>query len=466
MIYNTIKNTLRATVLVMSTIVLTGCSGGIESWIHDDVDQEFINQTFSEQALKKDLDYLYQQMQAINPVFDKKTDKKKIQSQLESLHDQIKDKMNRQDFFRLIGKINPYFQDGHSFIFPLLAEGTYAQEEGQQLFRFGVSVNDQSLYFNKTYKHQTDGKIIKKGTKILSINGKSVTSLLKELSEYGHGETANLRMHMSTLLFRYWLCAVYDWKGEFELLIEWEGEQTLITITNPDDWKSEEDTQGDYWLDVLPNQIAYLKIGTFDVDEDSDYYDFIEESFAEINKKNLTQLIIDVRGNTGGQSDAGAEIIQYLTDKSINQASSAIEKLNEDNNGFFGYKGKPGEIVELDVIDDELIEPVDVSKRYQGETIVLIDEMTYSAGIVFATTIQDHKLATLIGQPTGGHANQTGNMTPFYLPNTKLLVLVPSLYITRPSGDQSNSSVQPDVIVNKGQDLSIDKTLEVSLTSF
>ncbi len=36
----------------------------------------------------------------------------------------------------------------------------------------------------------------------------------------------------------------------------------------------------------------------------------------------------------------------------------------------------------------------------------------YTAAILFASTLQDHGLAPLVGRPTGGHANQTGNMMP------------------------------------------------------
>jgi hypothetical protein len=447
-------------------ISLVGCSGGIASWIHDDVDQEFTKKAFSKTALQEDLDYLQKQMPSIHPVFDKKTDEHEITSKFQNLHSQIKDGMSRNDFFRVIGKINPYFRDGHSFIFPLLAEGTYAQENGEHLFDLGVSVKGESLFFNKTYKHKTNGETIKNGTKILSINNTEVETILQKLSEYGHGETANLRKHMSTLLFQYWLNAIYGWKGKFSLSLEYDGKQTFLEISNPNNWESAQDKLGDYWLEILPNQVAYLKLGTFDVDEDNGYEAFIEESFAKIQKQYLSKLIIDVRGNTGGQTDAGAQVIKYLTDKTLNQASSAIEKLNEDNNGLLGYKGEPGEIVQLDVISDELIEPVEASNRYKGETIVLMDEMVYSAGIVFLTTIQDHKLATLVGQSTGGHANQTGNMSPFYLPNTKLLVLAPSLYITRPSGDTSEQVVIPDVIVNNDKDAMKDRTLEASLELF
>ena len=56
--------------------------------------------------------------------------------------------------------------------------------------------------------------------------------------------------------------------------------------------------------------------------------------------------------------------------------------------------------------------------RFKGRVAVLIDELTYSAGILFATTMQDHKLATVVGRPTGGFANQTDNMMPTRLPAT------------------------------------------------
>ncbi|MEM7549432.1 MAG: S41 family peptidase [Bacteroidota bacterium] len=447
-------------------LVITGCGGGMEAYIHDDVNEEFTTQIFTKKELVEDLEHLKTQMAARHPVYYELTDKGAITAKFASIESSIKAEMNRQDFFRLVGKLNPYFRDGHSLIFPLLAEGTYDEDKEQYLFPFGVFVNNQSLYINKTYQHKSNGRTIEKGTKAISINGVSGEAILKELAEYGHGETATLRMHMSTLLFHYWLHAIYGWQGEFQLVLEYGNNQESIVVSNPENWNKQLNKLGDNWLKVLPNQVAYLKLGTFDVDEESGYNEFIENAFAQIQEKNISKLIIDVRGNTGGQSDAGAEVIRYLTDEELNQGAAAIEKLSEDNNGLFGYKGKPGEVIEMDVLSSELIEPVEEAKRFRGEAMVLIDEMTYSAGILFATTIQDHKLAKLVGQPTGGHANQTGNLTPFYLPNTKLLVLAPSRYFTRASGDSRKHTVQPDVIVKKDTDASVDRTLRVSQDLF
>ncbi|MTI20793.1 hypothetical protein E1176_07160 [Fulvivirga sp. RKSG066] len=452
---------IRTISLLLLIWVITGC-GGIEEWIHDDVDEAFTDKTFSKKELAEDLEFLKTQMAERHPVFHELTDSDSIVAKFESINSNLKSDMSRQDFFKLIGKFNPYFKDGHSFIFPLLAEGYYHEENGQYLYPFGVYVNDQSIYINKTYKHKSNSITIEKGTRVVSINGVAGETILKELAEYGHGETATLRMHMSTLLFHYWLHAIYGWQGNFELVLEHNDQLTTITAFNPENWESKQNKLGDNWLDIMPNQIAYLRLGSFDVDEEAGFEEFVENAFAQIQQQKISKLIIDVRGNTGGQTDAGAVVIKYLTNKELNQASTAIEKLNEDNNGLFGYKGEPGEIIEIDVTNDEIIEPVEESKRFKGEVIVLIDEMTYSAGVVFVTTIQDHKLAKLVGQPTGGHANQTGNLNPFYLPNTKLLVLAPSRYITRVSGETRKQTVQPDVIVNKGNDPEVDRTLEVS----
>ena len=139
--------------------------------------------------------------------------------------------------------------------------------------------------------------------------------------------------------------------------------------------------------------------------------------FAAISEPGVSRLIIDVRGNTGGQSDAGARIIQSVQNPPAAQVSRARERLHDENNGLLDYRGAAGSMREL-VVDYKLIQPAPDDTRFKGRVAVLIDELTYSAGILFATTMQDHKLATVVGRPTGGFANQTDNMMPTRLPAT------------------------------------------------
>lgn len=459
------KNVVRTVFILMTVILITGCSGGgMEEWIHEDVDHEFTNQTFSKKELQDDLDSLIAQMYNRHPVLDKISNEAEISAKITNVKSSIEGNMTRQEYFNVIGTLNPEFKDGHSLVFPLLAEGTFVKNQGNYLFPFDVVVHDNSLYLNKTYSNESKEIILEKGSKITAINGVSGETILNRLAEYGHGETATLRMHMSSLLFPYWIKAIYNWDRDFNIAFEFNSQEMSVVVSNPESWKSEQDSQGENWIEIMPNQIAYLRLGTFDVDDNpSGYKEFIQNAFTEIQANNISKLVIDVRGNTGGQTQAGADVIKYLTNRKLNQASAAIEKLNENTNGLLGYKGEPGEIIKMDVTNDAIIEPVGESKRFKGEVILLIDEMTFSAGIVFATTIQDHKLAKLVGHPTGGHANQTGNITTFHLPNTKLLVLVPSRYITRVSGDTRMHNVQPDVIVQEDTDPNVDAALQAGL---
>jgi C-terminal processing protease CtpA/Prc len=219
-------------------------------------------------------------------------------------------------------------------------------------------------------------------------------------------------------------------------------------------------------LEILSDNIGYLRLNSFDVDEhESQYKNFIETSFDSLSKQKVDKLIIDVRSNTGGQSDAGALVLRYLSNKDLSQVSKAYDRIHEGNAGWFNYRGKPGDIKELDLSTDGIIKPIEPEKQFKGKVLVLFDEMTYSAGIIFITVVQDHKLAQTLGRPTGGFANQTGNIEAFQLPNTKLTIYAPSRKFVRVNGNTTVHSVVPDVIINNMDSTSsaTDYVLETSL---
>lgn len=436
---------MRTGIIVLLLCSLLGC-GGMKDWIHPEVDKAFTGQTFTAQQLQQDLDYLVATMSRRHPVFEQYVDSELFTAQVERLRAQLKDDMTRKQAFAVFGQLTPYFNDGHSILFPLLAEFTYAEEAGVQTFPFGVNVRDGKIRLARSYQRRDDQKTLAAGSEIISINGHATSEIIARLTPLSHGESPALRESMLSLLFHYWLFAVFDVKGNIQLAVKDNGQTTTLTLRNDQQWERAGAAQDDNELTFISPQVAYLRIDSFDVDTEQAAYDaFIDASFEQIRQQDAQTLIIDIRGNTGGQSDAGVQIIQYLTDKPVPQGSVAIEKLNSDTNGWFGYRGEPGEVIELSVESDGMIDPVDPSLQFKGDVWVVIDRMSYSAAILFATTIQDNQLGKLIGEPTGGYANQTGNLTPYYLPNTRLLMLAPARYIVRPSGNRAKQPVMPDV---------------------
>lgn len=408
---------------------------------------------FSQEQLKEDITYLITTLEKRHVNFYQRANKDSISQRQSQLIESLDKPMKRKEFFKHIGLLNPYFNDAHCLVFPRIEEADTEKKQGHQLFPFHVVLNERGeLYAERDYERKSDNERIRKEWRIDSINGIAVQEVINRIALYSHGETNQLRRHMTTLLFADWVYTLFNWTGNFDLVFN--GGSDRVHIASGDEWISLEKNVVQYNRLEYLGDVAWLRLNSFDVDEHTnEYEEFIAQSFEAIKVAKISRLIIDVRGNTGGQSDAGALVLQYLIDHPVSQVSRAFERLNEDNAGWFNYKGTVGTLREMNMSNDDMIKPLAPEKRFKGNVIVLSDEMTYSAGIIFITIVQDHKLATLVGRPTGGYANQTGNIEGFTLPHTKLVVYAPVRTFVRPNGDSSIHVVMPDVSLLKADSL-------------
>jgi hypothetical protein len=355
--------------------------------------------------------------------------------------------------FRIFGRINPTFRDAHTLLLPWLSGEEPGDAERASQFPFGAAIApDERLRLRSSWRNETSGETLARETEILAINGVATPDLLARLVAYSHGETAKLRIHMLGVMLPGWLDAVMGWRDRFAITLAGATAPTTLQWAKGAPWKPVENSKAAEMprIEWLGADAALLRVPTFDVDEDPEAYNrAIDHAFASINARGVSRLIIDVRGNTGGQSDAGARVIQYVLDRPAAQVSRARERMNDENSSVLGYRGPAGSMREF-VVDDELIQPAPADARFKGRVAVLIDELTYSAGILFATTTQDRGLATLVGRPTGGFANQTGNMMPTRLPATGFTAFIATRDFIRPSGDRRVAPVQPDIVVSDG----------------
>jgi C-terminal processing protease CtpA/Prc len=114
--------------------------------------------------------------------------------------------------------------------------------------------------------------------------------------------------------------------------------------------------------------------------------------------------------------------------------------------------------------------PFNTRYPFRGKLYLLIGPDTYSSGIGFATVLQDHGLATLIGEKTDDTASGCGGITipGLSLPRTGLIYYLSTICFIRPSGEYNDQGVIPDVIVETtiqdrlaGQDPVLQSTLEM-----
>lgn len=167
------------------------------------------------------------------------------------------------------------------------------------------------------------------------------------------------------------------------------------------------------------------------------YSNFLDSIFMDLKKKNISNLIVDIRGNEGGNDPNDLLLYSYLTKRTFKENTSAFTLFQEIPYAEF-------------YIDDDINElPLELKEEYsifkdgkyyqnstfnkdwipnqnafQGNIILLIDPFVASAGSLFASLVKSDEKTTIIGEETlGGYYGHTGHITVNYeLPNSKLIL--------------------------------------------
>lgn len=214
--------------------------------------------------------------------------------------------------------------------------------------------------------------------------------------------------------------------------------------------------------------IAVLKIRDFSKGRVK-VYDTI---FAELNKHDVQNLIIDLRGNPGGRLNEIHKLAQYLNDT----AFVFIKPATITNRAtFFNlYRGKSvaSKIFSTPFISifstirglkssrndvGELQFPLKSSKitqpkplNYKNNIYVITDGMTFSAAAIISSHLKGRNRAIFVGDETGGTYNGTvaGIMPEVKLPNSKLVVRV-GLMTIKPNEqtEKEGYGVMPDTYI-------------------
>lgn len=214
---------------------------------------------------------------------------------------------------------------------------------------------------------------------------------------------------------------------------------------------------------LKPKEIAYVKINQMNSS-------VVEADGKELRKfyeeiKDYDKLIIDIRGNSGGDDLYWRKnVIEPLAREPITVENyiftrgdygkpfykargikqSPISKLNKDI--LNGFHQDIEEDFDNYFISRLTLSPVD-SIRFEGNIYLLVDKGVYSSSESFSVFCKDSGFATLVGEATGGDGIGIDPLL-FSLPNSGIVVRFSSLLAL--NGDGSiNEEVQtrPDVII-------------------
>lgn len=154
------------------------------------------------------------------------------------------------------------------------------------------------------------------------------------------------------------------------------------------------------------------------------YYNFLKNSFSNINNTKTKNLIIDVRGNGGGDDNFGATLVSYLTNERFKYFEYIEVTENYDGWGKIEMTGNEKHLM---TSHEGLSEYQPNLNRFQGNTYILIDGGSFSTTADFVSVTKNIKAARIIGEETGGGAygNTSGPSKKVTLRNSRISVNIP-----------------------------------------
>jgi C-terminal processing protease CtpA/Prc len=435
--------------------------------------------------LQADFDIVRKSYETLHPGLYKYEDKATIDSYFEACKKALDHDQTLQEAYLNFAKLTAKFKCGHSYA------NFFNQEERlkKELFeeKNALPVHFRLIEDRMLVTKSADPMLVE-GVEIKTINGTPVKKVIETLLPLVRADGSNdgkrrKLLEISGQYFEYFDIFypmvfpmksasfdldVYDFKTkkDSKITISAVNHQARETIIK-EKYKGTERVIAELkWLD---NETALMNLNTFSTyDNKFDFDKFYLNSMTEYQQKGGKNLIIDIRKNEGGDGEVGKKVMRYLINKPIGitdeQDSWAYLSIDStlkpyvDNkrwaSGWFDrsersfIKMPSGQYRLKSAGKADTLKPKDL--HIATNVYLLINATNSSATFVFAQMLKEQKLATLVGQMTGGNQKgiTAGALFFMLLPNSKIEVDVPligmnyDLAKTRP-----DAGIAPDVYV-------------------
>ncbi len=281
----------------------------------------------------------------------------------------------------------------------------------------------------------TNDGALEKGEEILTINGLSVKEINRRIFDHhsSDGFINSSKYRLTERYFRYY----------YQLYISPDADRYALTIRALNGQLRRVTVSGEKW-DQLKSldrpaperaelklehrgDYSYMKIGTFVSyylnNAGLDYDEFLENSFRDLKEKGVSNLVLDLRGNGGGDDNYGALLVSYFAD----QAFRYFERIEvtDDYTGYGSVSRSGGRNLMTSHKGLSVWQPK--ANRFGGKVYVLNDGWSFSTCADVATVLHHHHWATFLGEETGGgyDGNTSGNSKTLTLPHSGISINLP-----------------------------------------
>lgn len=386
------------------------------------------------------------------------TSEKQFDSLFNKLDKDLPKIKTRRDYYLRLCEIHTFIRCGHSSMYNVpLTENDIIKE----ILPFKIKFLGNKAYVENSYCE------IKKGSEIVSINGHLILEITKEafklISSDGYNTSFKYRILESDFNSYYFLifgktntCKIHytEYHTNSRKILDISTKQEDYNIgKEPNKEKTFDDI---YNLKVINNNTALLTVNSFDTPTKKltkRYFKFLKKAFKTIKKKDIKNLIIDIRENTGGNDGNDMELASYIINKPFKENKYRIikhlnlvshsELLSPYLNDMLGIdndtpKSEIAKMMNKEVKnefenkahadgyyylkEEKVIKRKPKKNRFKGNIYIMTSGNVFSGGGLFSALVRDKSDAIFVGEETGGgYYRHTGSIPLIYeLPYSKI----------------------------------------------
>lgn len=436
-------------------------------------------QIFSSDEIKQDMIFLKKRFEKIHPGMYYYTNKVNYNKTFDSLYNTINQSVSYLEAYKTLSTLVTNVQDGHtSFRF----NKKRFDKKKVKFVPFNLRKIEGKYYLSTNYS--LDSTIVR-GSEVLMFNNETVDGLIEKIKHLVPSDKNNdaVKEYYATGSFPNYYIRQYGEIDSIKISYRLPKSNTIINkkvacltsaeISKISAKRYKTFKRPNLSLKVVDsiNHIAILDITSFTLAYK--YLDFrnikfkrvLKGSFKAINKQNIEHLIIDFRGNGGGNILNITRLLQYLSPKPF----TLVDTLALKKKAYFTlfkpqwigpplvmWMGFPKRNAEFMYRINKKSDKQKPEKTlvYRGKTYFITDPGCYSATTFTLNLAKNLGIPEkIIGQPVGGATwgSFAVNWQDFELPNTKYIVHTPLMKINHrlPNKVKHDFLLQPDYEVNR-----------------
>ncbi|RYY54893.1 MAG: hypothetical protein EOO09_12680 [Chitinophagaceae bacterium] len=436
------------------------------------------------EAMQSDFSYLRGKLETTHPGMYKRRTREQMSSILDSVFNSIRTPLTRRDFYKKIAFTVSETRCEHSYSNP--GDGYESMVKKWQMLPFQLFFPEGNPF---VVVNGTTDQSIEPGDEVLSINGKTTDSIRQAIYPYlpADGFIRSAKDHyLSSLNFNVAYNQFIEEATTYSVVIrKKDGRVIEREFTNGLDFGSinknalanpvnrpvlEASRRGDrlrkqpFRLDFEKNHpVAIMTVRTFSADKKT-FRKKIDGFFAEISKKQPSDLVIDLSYNGGGEEELAAWLMSYLVDTPTRFMKR--EYLIDITDSTLAMTNIPAEIQRnkyayIDSMKDgistakisELAMELKVMERqingYRGRVWIYANGGTASAASTFCAVAKSNGRAVIVGEETAGSFSGGGTVIglDLTLPHSGIRTHTSMVYQEfATSGQDPTRGVQPDII--------------------